>query len=62
MTRVTRKVSYTREYSPEVVPYSVIRGNLPDKGLTGDMTVISQAVAVSHGIVVQETCSQEVSL
>ena len=55
-------MSYTREYSPEVVPYSVIRGNLPDKGLTGDMTVISQAVAVSHGIVVQETCSQEVSL
>lgn len=62
MTRVTRKVSYTREYAPEVVPFSVIRGNLPDKGLTGDMTVISQAVAVSHGIVVQETCSQEVSL
>lgn len=62
MTRAVRKVSYTREYVPNVFPFSVVRGTLPDRGLDGDMVVLSQDIGVSHGIVVQETCGQEVSL
>lgn len=57
---VTRKVTYSREYDPEVFPFSVVRGSMPDMGLDGDMRVLSQSLDCSHNIIVNETAGQVV--
>lgn len=52
--------SYTREYAPNVFPYSIIRGSID--GLLGDYRVESQSINCDNGIVVQEKASMETSL
>lgn len=52
--------SYTREFAPEVFPYSVVRGSID--GLFGDYRVESQTIDCNNGITVNERASMEESL
>ena len=52
--------SYTREYAPNVLPYSIIRGSID--GLLGDYRVESQSIECGNGITVNEKASMETSL
>lgn len=52
--------SYTREYAPNVFPYSIIRGSID--GLLGDYRVESQSIECGNGITVNEKASMETSL
>lgn len=51
---------YTREYSPEVFLYSIIRASI--NGLEGDLRVESQTVKCEHGITIDEKAVREVAL
>ena len=52
---------YTREYAPDVYPYSVIRATISE--LNGDdMRVNSQSITCGHGITVSEKLIREVQL
>ncbi len=52
--------SYTREYAPNVYPYSIVRATL--NSLDGDYRVVSQSIECGNGIVVTEKVAKEVSL
>lgn len=52
--------SYTREYAPNVFPYSLIRASID--GLFGDYRVGSQSIECGNGITVNEKSSREISL
>lgn len=52
--------SYTREYAPDVYPYSIIRASID--GLFGDYRVESQSVECGNGITVNEKASMETYL
>lgn len=52
--------SYTREYAPDVYPYSIIKASV--NGLDGDMRVQSQTVNCGHGITVSERSVKETQL
>lgn len=52
--------SYTREYAPNVYPYSLIRASID--GLFGDYRVESQTINCDNGITVNEKASREISL
>ena len=49
------KLTYKREYSPGVVPFSVVRGALPEWGLDGDYRVKTQRLTCGRGILVEES-------
>ena len=51
---------YTREFAPNVYPYSIIRATL--NGLDGDMRVNSQSISCGNGITVDEKVSREIAL
>ena len=59
---VARRRTYTREWWPGVMPYSLVRGSLPSVGLDGDMRVVSQGLSCGAGVTVTETAEQEVRL
>lgn len=44
-----------REFEEGVVPYSIVRANLPDQSISGDFRVMSQDVSCSYEIKVGET-------
>lgn len=52
--------TYQREYSPDVYPYSIVRGSI--NGLDGDFRVDSQDIMCGHGITVKEKAYKEVRL
>lgn len=52
--------SYTREYAPNVYPYSIVRASI--NGLSGDLRVESQTINCDKGITVQEKASKETYL
>jgi hypothetical protein len=54
--------SYAREYWPNVVPYDIIRTNVPSVGLLADMRVSKQKVTLAGGILVEETAESEEQL
>lgn|GEM_PF-1359828 len=60
VSTVTRTYSYTREFWPDVVPYSIVRATLPETGLAGDLRVISQQLECGKGVTVAETAGLEV--
>ena len=51
---------YTREFAPDVYPYSIIRATI--NGLDGDMRVNSQSITCGNGITVSEKASKEIKL
>ena len=46
--------SYTREYAPNVHPFSVVRGMMPERALDGLYRVRTQKLSCTHGVTVQE--------
>ncbi len=52
--------TYTREYAPDVWPYSVIRASID--GLEGDRRVVSQSITCNYGITFSEKSSREINL
>lgn len=52
---VERSYSYRREWWPDVLPYSVVRGRLASSGLYGDLRIKSQSLSCGAGILVSET-------
>lgn len=51
---------YTREYAPDVYPYSIIRATT--NGLNGDLRVRSQSIVCTNGISVSEKAIKEIHL
>lgn len=52
---VERSYSYRREWWPDVLPYSIVRGRLASSGLYGDLRVKSQSFTCGAGVLVSET-------
>lgn len=52
--------TYTREYSPDVNLYSIVRASID--GLEGDLKVTSQTLNCNYGITVNEKAVREVNL
>jgi len=48
-------ITYSREWSPGVYPYSLVRGALPGSGLDGDYRVTTQRLTCGCGILVEES-------
>ena len=48
------KSTYSREWAPDVGPFSVVRASVPEYGLDGLYRVMSQRLSCTHGIVVEE--------
>ena len=57
---VVREYSYTREWWPEVMPYSLVRATLSEHGIQGDLRVVKQDLTCGKGVTVSETAWQEV--
>jgi len=51
---------YTREFYPGVMPYSIVKGTLPDARLFGEFRVSAQSLEMGAGITVTETAVEEV--
>ena len=51
---------YTREYAPDVYPYSIVRASVT--GLDGDLRVDSQSITCGNGITVAEHAYKETKL
>lgn len=52
---ICEEMDIEREYVDGIVPYDVIRANLPEPGVVGDYRVMSQTVRCGNGITVGET-------
>jgi len=50
--------TYSREWQPDVGPYSLVRAVLPQHGMEGLYEVASQRLACTRGIVVEESVRQ----
>lgn len=48
-------VTYTREWAPDVYPFSVVLGAVPERGLDGLYRVASQKLECDHGVTIEET-------
>ena len=57
---VVREYDYSREWWPDVFPYSLVRGTLPEHGIQGSLRVMRQNLACGMGLKVQEHSGQEV--
>ena len=53
-TSVLGKRTYSREWWPDVHPFSLVRGSMADVGLDGDMRVLSQSLEIGAGVYVSE--------
>lgn len=52
--------TYTREYAPDVWPYSIVKASI--NGLEGNRRVMSQTLNCNYGITLQEKSSREIAL
>ena len=59
---VVKRKTYTREFHPDVLPFSLVRCSLPEVDLVGDGRVLEQSLTLGYGITVQETLGFEVVL
>lgn len=59
LSTIKRQYTYKREYWPDITVYSVIRANVDELGLVGDMRVTKQSYSIGEGIVVSETAEVE---
>ena len=51
--------TYTREWWPDIFPFSVVRGSLASVDLDGDLRVVSQTLTCGLGITVEEQSRRE---
>ena len=59
MSTVTREWNYTREYVPDLVPFDLVAGSVPEFGMSGAFRVIKQSIECGKGVTVSETLGQE---
>ena len=59
---ITASIKYKREYEADVVPFSLVRVDLPALGIFGDYVVESQSLTCGNGISVEETAGRRVAL
>jgi len=52
--------SYTREYAPDVYPFSIVKSSINE--MKGDYRVESQSITCGNGITVSEKASKEINL
>lgn len=57
---ITKTWSYTREYIPDILPFSLLKANLPDFGIDGDVRVLTQQLKLDKGIQVTEKIGAEI--
>lgn len=55
LSEVTRTYSYTREFWPDVVPYSLVHATMAENGVEGLLRVTSQELACGKGVTVTES-------
>ena len=60
LSTVVREYSYTREWWPDVMPYSLVRATLSEHGIQGELRVVKQDLSCGKGVTVSETSWQEV--
>lgn len=59
MSTVTREWSYTREHVPDLVPFDLVAGSVPEFGMSGAFRVLKQSIGCGKGVTVSETLGQE---
>lgn len=52
--------TYTREYAPNAVPFSLVRGSLASVDIEGDLRIQTQSITCDKGITVAEKAAKEV--
>lgn len=62
VSTVTASIKYKREFVPDVVPFSIVRIDLPSHGIAGDYVVESQSITCGNGVYVDETAGRRVAL
>lgn len=61
LSTVSDSRTYTREWWPDVLPYSVVKGGLADVGIEGDLRVRAQRLTLGRGVTVEEESFREVT-
>lgn len=61
LSTVSDSRTYTREWWPNAVPYSVVKGALADVGIDGNLRVKSQRLTLGRGVTVEEEAFREVN-
>ena len=51
-------LTYSREWRPDIVPFSIVKASLPSYGLDGTFEVKSQRLSCGRGIVVEESVKE----
>lgn len=60
MNTVMKKYHYNREYNPDVLPFSMVKGALNSVELVGEFRVLGQTLTCKNGITVAEKVGQEI--
>ena len=58
---VYETIDVEREWADGVMPYSIVRSNMPESGITGDFRVMSQKLKCGRGIMVGESWGRRAS-
>lgn len=57
---ITKTWSYTREFVPDLYPFDLIAGYLPEYGFNGNMRILTQKLTLDKGITVTEKVGVDV--
>lgn len=60
LSTVTREFSYRREFAPDLVPFDIVSGSVPELGMEGSFRILKQSLECGKGITVSETAGQEI--
>ena len=52
---IVKTYGYTREWWPDVYPFSMVRGSIPQRGIDANMRVMSQSFQFGKGLAITET-------
>ena len=59
LSTVTREWQYSREWVPDLVPFDLVAGSVPEFGMAGAFRVLKQSITCGKGVTVSETLGQE---
>ena len=59
LSTVTREWQVTREYVPDLVPFDLVAGTVPEFGMDGAFRITKQSYQCGKGVTVSETLGQE---
>lgn len=60
MSTVMKKYSYTREYNPDILPFSMVKCSVNDRELMGDFRILGQTLTCLNGVTVTEKVGLEI--